>query len=117
MPRPRSRITDPNLPPFDANVGAGGASRSAASDPAARDWSILGRRVLAEALRRTTDELDRRHVVTPASAVPLSPTGPQTVRERTTASRPPLPYGRGSDQRGRGPGNFRRGSNPGGGHS
>lgn len=26
----------------------------------ARDWSFLGRRVLAEALRRTTDELARR---------------------------------------------------------
>jgi hypothetical protein len=46
------------------------APTSSAVDSEPRDWSELGRRVLAEALRRATDELKRRNAALPASVVP-----------------------------------------------
>lgn len=44
--------------------------RTLAADPEPRDWSELGRQVLAEARRRAREELARRHMPAPASAVP-----------------------------------------------
>jgi hypothetical protein len=42
------------------------------ADPAPRDWSQLGRRVLAEAWRRTTEELAARHTRSATPVVPAS---------------------------------------------
>ncbi len=44
-----------------------------ADDSPPRDWSELGRRVLAEALRRATDELHRRNGWSARPAVPPPP--------------------------------------------
>lgn len=44
-----------------------------AQDSEPRDWSELGRRVLAEALRRATDELVQRNGSMPTSVVPSLP--------------------------------------------
>ncbi len=73
MLKPQGQATHLSRPESQTDGSADGGSRLAAGNAAARDWSILGRRVLAEALHRATDELGRRHVVTPASAVSASP--------------------------------------------
>ena len=70
MPRQRPSSADASpflfceASPEDADAGS---LPAAGSEP--RDWSELGRRVLAEAQRRATDELVRRGAVEPASGV------------------------------------------------
>lgn len=67
MPRQRSRIAKLWSVARRESDDSRAARMLPPADSAPRDWSDLGRRVLAEALHRATDELARRNALTPAS--------------------------------------------------
>ena len=74
MPRHESGTVDPAVSSRRATANdAGARPLPPPTDSRPRDWSKLGRRVLAEALRRATDELVKRSAPkAPASVVPRS---------------------------------------------
>lgn len=72
MPRKKPDTVESTTAPRQVANPAAAPSPSPAADSEPRDWSELGRRVLAEALRRTRDEFARRHATRPTSVVPQS---------------------------------------------
>ncbi|MGD8453444.1 MAG: hypothetical protein PVJ57_16650 [Phycisphaerae bacterium] len=68
MPRQTQRIATSWFTAEPAVTGECDGRPLPTTDSTPRDWSELGRRVLAEALRRATDELALRNAMTPASA-------------------------------------------------
>ncbi len=73
MPRQAFRQASSTASHDPATTTAGIRTPLSAQDSEPRDWNELGRRVLAEALRRATDELVRRDGSKPASVVPSFP--------------------------------------------
>ena len=72
MPRKKPDTVEATTAPRPVANPAAVTSPSPAADSEPRDWSELGRRVLAEALQRTRDEFVRRHTTRPTSVVPQS---------------------------------------------
>ena len=70
MPRQKERTVDPSPTSHTEAAKSVGARPLPSADSEPRDWRDLGRRVLAEALHRATDELERRGAGTPTSVVP-----------------------------------------------
>ena len=70
MSRHNERTVYPSPTTHCGAAKLSGARPLLPADSEPRDWRELGRRVLAEALRRATDELARRGATRPASVVP-----------------------------------------------